>query len=154
MKIYSLDLLALIASELRADGSRVVLAHGCFDICHPGHVKHLQSARRLGDVLIVTVTADEFVNKGPGRPAFAAQLRCEALSALSCVDYVAISAAPTAAAAIRAIRPHVYVKGPECRSLTTPGLEAEIEAVCAVGGEVAYTDDVLFSSTEILRRLG
>lgn len=154
MKIHSLALLSLISSELRSDGSRIVLAHGCFDVPHVGHARHLQAAKRLGDVLIVTITSDAHVAKGPDRPAFPAVLRCEAIAAMSCVDYVAICDSPTAAIAIQAIRPHIYVKGPEALSSPSPGLLAEIAMVREIGSEIAYTDDVVFSSTEILRRLG
>ena len=65
---------------------RIVQAHGCFDLLHLGHIRHLQAAKAAGDYLIVTVTPDEFVSKGPGRPVFPLEQRMEALRALACVD--------------------------------------------------------------------
>lgn len=132
------------------------LCHGCFDVLHIGHIRHLQAAKRLAPErthLIVTVTLDGFVNKGPDRPLFTAALRAEALAALECVDYVAINKWPTAVEAIQMLRPSVYVKGPECRTRQSEGLLKEITAVKAVGGRIAFTDDEVWSSTELIRRL-
>ena len=81
-KVRTLEEVAQIAAQLRQFGKTVVQAHGTFDLLHLGHVRHLEAARRLGDVLIVTVTADRFVNKGPGRPVFNAELRAEMLATL------------------------------------------------------------------------
>src|SRR5712671_3852228 len=81
-KILPILRLGSIAQEYRANGRTVVLAHGTFDLLHIGHVRHLQAARRHGDVLFVTITADAFVNKGPGRPVFAEGLRSEMLASL------------------------------------------------------------------------
>src|ERR1051325_10575286 len=83
-------------SRYNWQGTRVVQCHGVFDLLHPGHVRHLEAARKLGDRLVVTITADRYVNKGPGRPAFPEQVRAEQIGALSCVDYVAISDYPSA----------------------------------------------------------
>jgi len=77
--------------------SNVVLAHGCFDRLHPGHIKHLQEARKLGDRLGVSVTDDKFVRKGPGRPVFTTEQRVESLQALECVDEVIVSNVKVAA---------------------------------------------------------
>jgi len=90
-----------------------VLAHGVFDLLHVGHIRHLREAKALGDVLVVTLTEDSRVNKGPGRPAFTETLRAEALAALEAVDFVAISRHATAVPVIATIKPNVYVKGPD-----------------------------------------
>src|SRR5712671_3423088 len=87
-KVRTLDEVAQIAAQLRRSGKTVVQAHGTFDLLHLGHVRHLESARALGDVLIVTITADRFVNKGPGRPVFGDALRAEMLASLHYVDWV------------------------------------------------------------------
>src|SRR5262249_36014971 len=100
-KILSLELIAERLGALRARGETIVLCHGCFDLMHIGHIKHLQAARRMGDVLVVTVTPDEHVAKGDGRPVFTGSLRAETLAALECVDYVAINRWPTAVETIR-----------------------------------------------------
>src|SRR5215470_7046884 len=110
-KVLTLDELAACTRRLREAGRVVVQAHGTFDLLHLGHVRHLEAARALGDVLVVTVTADAFVNKGPGRPVFAEALRAEMLAALQFVTYVAISEASDAISALEAIRPAVYAKG-------------------------------------------
>jgi rfaE bifunctional protein nucleotidyltransferase chain/domain len=155
-KILSLEAVAERVDALRRDGRTIVHCHGCFDLMHVGHIKHLQAARRLGDLLIVTVTADEHVNKGPGRPVFPARLRAESLAALDCVAFVAIVAEPTAAAAIRLLRPDHYVKGQEFEDLPhpPPRLQAEIDAAHEAGTKVSFTHEAVFSSTALLRTLG
>lgn len=81
-KIFALDNLKQVAQSHRAQGYRIVLCHGTFDLMHIGHLRYLQRARREGDVLYVTVTSDRYVNRGPGRPVFAEGLRAESLAAL------------------------------------------------------------------------
>jgi rfaE bifunctional protein nucleotidyltransferase chain/domain len=152
-KLVSLEELAEIVTELKRQSKQVVHCHGVFDLLHPGHIRHLQSARRFGDVLVVTITRDEHVNKGPGRPVFNQRLRAESLAALDCVDYVAVNRWPTAVEAISAIRPDFYVKGSDYADATkdmTGRIVDEIDAVHAAGGQVRYTDDITFSSTQLL----
>jgi rfaE bifunctional protein nucleotidyltransferase chain/domain len=154
-KVRTLQELAYIAAAERAAGKRVVLCHGVFDLLHMGHVRHLQQAHHHGDRLIVTITADAFVNKGPGRPVFSGDLRAEMLSALACVDWVAINDAPDAVPAIQAIQPDVYAKGSDYADETadlTGRIRAERESVEAGGGRVVITHDITFSSSELLNR--
>src|SRR3954463_7216853 len=99
-KILPLDELGKKSRELKDSGKKVVMCHGTFDLMHTGHIRHLQRARREGDVLVVTLTADAFVNKGPGRPVFGEELRAETLAALACVDFVAINRETAAMGAI------------------------------------------------------
>src|SRR3989442_1313582 len=115
-KIFSLNELARKARDLRRAGKRVVMCHGTFDLMHTGHIRHLQRAKREGDALLVTVTADAYVNKGPGRPVFPDELRAETLAALACVDFVAVNHDETAVKAIAQLQPHVYVKGSDYRA--------------------------------------
>ena len=89
-KLMTVSALAETLAAARAGGRRVVQCHGCFDLLHIGHIRYLQKAAKLGDLLVVTVTPDRFVNKGPHRPAFPEALRAETLAALDCVDFVAI----------------------------------------------------------------
>src|SRR5260370_7161543 len=110
-KVRTLAEVAAACEQARRAGQTVVQAHGTFDLLHLGHVRHLEAARKLGDVLIVTVTADRFVNKGPGRPVFNAELRAEMLATLEHVDWVAINDAADAVSAIERIRPSIYIKG-------------------------------------------
>ena len=94
-KIRTLDELAATLERHRAEGRRVVHCHGVFDLLHVGHVRHFEQARKLGDVLVVTLTPDRFVNKGTNRPAFTETLRAEVVASLGTVDYVAINRWPT-----------------------------------------------------------
>lgn len=152
-KILSLDELATVLSRERARGKRAVQCHGVFDLLHPGHIRHLEAARREGDLLVVTVTPDRFVNKGPGRPVFNQQLRAESLAALVPVDYVAITESPTAVDAIRKLRPAVYVKGSDYADSAadlTGKIDDERLAVEAGGGRVHFTTEITFSSSGLL----
>src|SRR6266516_5987247 len=110
-KIRRLREVSEAAGTLRAGGKKIIHCHGVFDLLHICHIKHLEAARKLGDVLVVTITPDRFVNKGPHRPAFPERLRAEALASLACVDFVAVNEWPTAVETIRALRPNLYVKG-------------------------------------------
>ena len=152
-KIHDVEVLAEICSELRAQGKRVVQCHGVFDLLHIGHIKYFEAAKRYGDVLVVTVTADEHVNKGPDRPAFTQELRLEAIAALEVVDHVAISRWPTAVDSIRLLKPDVYAKGTEYQNSDndrTGAIVDEREAVEAVGGRLQFTDEITFSSSTLL----
>jgi rfaE bifunctional protein nucleotidyltransferase chain/domain len=154
-KIRSIEEIAAIAQSHRDSGRLVVHAHGAFDLIHLGHVRHLEVARGLGDLLIVTLTADRFINKGPGRPVFNEAIRAEMLAALEYVDWVAVSEFPDAVSAIDAIRPDFYVKGQDYvnpEGDITGKIVLEREAVEAHGGQIHFTDDVVFSSTELINR--
>jgi rfaE bifunctional protein nucleotidyltransferase chain/domain len=154
-KIRTLDELAAIVQSLQAAGKVVAQAHGTFDLLHLGHVRHLQAARRLCDVLIVTVTADTFVNKGPGRPVFTEALRAEMLATLEYVGWVAINNSPDAVSAIQRLRPDIYIKGQDYQNPEgdiTGKIGMEREAVEGVGGRIQFTDEMTFSSTELINR--
>ena len=152
-KILTLDELSAKSKECRDSGKKVVLCHGAFDLIHAGHIRYLKSAKNEGDILFVTVTADEFVNKGPGRPVFPQDLRVENLAYLSFVDFVAINNDPTAVNLISEIKPHAYVKGPDYKNMEddiTGNIYTEKKAVEAHGGKIVFTDDITFSSTSLL----
>jgi rfaE bifunctional protein nucleotidyltransferase chain/domain len=152
-KILSLQDIAGKAQELRQQGKHVVLCHGTFDLLHAGHIRHLQNARKKGDVLIVTVTGDSYVNKGPGRPVFPEQIRSENLAALACVNFVGINQTDTAINVIAMIKPNLYVKGQEYKNDKddlTGNILKEKEAVKEHGGELAFTDGITFSSSSLL----
>lgn len=154
-KIKSLDEVGGLTAEARRAGRVVVMAHGVFDLLHMGHVRHIEEARGFGDVLVVSVTPDRFVNKGPGRPVFGEMMRAEMLAALGSVDYVTINEGPTAEPAIDAIRPDVYVKGPDYVDASgdvTGKINDERSAVERNGGRVQFTDDVTFSSSALINR--
>lgn len=139
-------------APLQAEGKRIVHCHGCFDLLHIGHIRYLQKASNLGDVLVVTVTPDRYVNKGPHRPAFPEAFRAESLAALDCVDYVAINEWPTAVETIGLLKPTVYAKGAEFRESRTPELIREEESAAAVGAEVAFIEDITSSSSQLINK--
>jgi rfaE bifunctional protein nucleotidyltransferase chain/domain len=151
--LKSIESLADELSGLRQQGSRVVMCHGVFDPLHLGHILHLQAARRFGDVLVVSVTPDRFVNKGPWRPLFNERLRAEAVSAVRVVDYVVVNDHPTAVEAIQRLRPDVYVKGSDYADLEsdlTGGISDELAAVKDVGGRIEFTDETVYSASSLV----
>ena len=145
--------IAAVRASYREKGKRVVLCHGVFDLLHLGHLRHLKAARREGDILVVSITADAFVRKGPDRPVFSEQLRAEMLAGLSVVDHVIISRSISAIDVIERLQPDVYVKGNEYQSEdgdVTQNISKERTAVEAHGGRVVFTDDLTFSSSNLL----
>jgi len=154
-KVKTIADLEHVVRGLKGEGKKIVLCHGVFDLLHIGHIRHFEEARRMGDTLVVTVTRDEHVNKGPHRPAFAHELRVEAIAALKSVDYVAINEWPHAVETIKRLQPHIYVKGPDYKNAAqdiTGTILAEADAVRSVGGEIRFTDDITFSSSNLLNR--
>jgi rfaE bifunctional protein nucleotidyltransferase chain/domain len=154
-KIVPLARLGAIADRLRSERRSIVLAHGSFDLLHIGHVRHLQAARSHGDALFVTITADAFINKGPGRPVFPESLRSEMLASLEIVDYVGVVAGPDALPAIQAIQPNVYIKGQDYRypeGDITGRIVAERETVERYGGRIVFTEEITYSSTELINQ--
>ena len=130
---------AALAERLRAEGTRIVLANGCFDLLHVGHVRYLRAARRLGDVLFVGVNSDAAVRrlKGPGRPLVPAAERAEIVAALAGVDHVVIFDEDTADRLLERLRPHVHAKGTDY----TPEAVPERATARAVGAQVVITGD-------------
>ena len=154
MKIFEIEELVLKIGDYRACGKKVVHCHGCFDLMHPGHIKYLQAAKDMGDILIVTLTPDQFVDKGPGRPVFNQQLRAESLAALECVDLVAINKWPTAENTLRLLKPDIYVKGQEFENLEDAAgkIQKEAEVLNQIGGELRFTREIVFSSSELINK--
>ncbi len=153
-KVRSLDSLAEALARLREQGRRIVHCHGVFDLLHVGHIRHFQQARQHGDVLVVTLTPDRFVNKGVNRPAFPEALRAEVIASLGCVDYVAINQWSSAVETIALLRPHVFAKGGEFNNLkdTIGHVSKESDAVRAIGGTIVFTEDITFSSSALINQ--
>ena len=107
-KLVSFSEAHSVFQKLAQEGKRIVQCHGTFDLLHPGHIYHLEEAKELGDILVVTITGEKFVNKGPGRPFFGDILRCKSLTALEFVDYVVVVPHPAAVEAIECVRPSIY----------------------------------------------
>jgi rfaE bifunctional protein nucleotidyltransferase chain/domain len=156
-KIKDIDALAgLLVDSRRANtGLKVVQCHGVFDLMHIGHIRHFREARKLGDLLVVTITPDRYVNKGPHRPVFTESLRAEAIASLDCVDYVAINKWPTAVEALTLLKPDLYAKGSDYRDAAsdhTGGITRERLAVESGGGKLVFTDEITFSSSTLLNQ--
>jgi len=152
-KILTLDELAEQIAKLKKQGKTVAQCHGCFDLLHPGHIKHFEAAKQKADIVVVTLTPDRFVNKGPGRPVFTEQLRMESIAAIEAVDYVALNRWPTATETIKMLKPTYYVKGQDYKDKEkdlTKGIYAEEAAVKSVGGELMFTEEIMFSSSKLL----
>ncbi len=154
MKILEIRELADQVARRRSEGKTIVHCHGCFDLMHPGHIKYFQAAKMMGDVLVVTISPDRFVDKGPGRPVFNEDLRAESIAALECVDYVAINKWPTAEETLRLIRPDIFVKGQEFENMEdkTGKIQKEVEVLKEIGAEIRFTHEIVFSSTELLNQ--
>ena len=141
------------AGAARESGARIVLANGCFDVLHVGHVRYLAGARALGDVLVVGINSDQQVaiQKGPGRPVLPAAERAEIVAALEPVTYVTIFDEPTVEQLLLALKPDVHAKGTDYTTDTVP----ERDVVRSYGGQVAIVGDPKDHSTsEIIARLG
>ena len=149
-----LDRDALVArlTNEKAGGARIVLANGCFDILHAGHVRYLEGARALGDVLVVGINSDEQVArlKGAGRPVLPERERAELVASLQAVDLVTIFPEPTVTELLLAIKPDVHAKGTDYTEETVP----ERDVVRSFGGRVAIVGDPKDHSTsEILKKV-
>ncbi len=153
VKIQALADLAKTIERLKKRGKKIVHCHGCFDLMHPGHIMHFEAAKKLGDVLVVTVTPDNFVNKGPGRPVYNQQLRVESIASLAAVDFVALNEWPDAVETIKLLKPNLFVKDrefEEAKDDPDTAVYRERCAVEAVGGKLHLTGEVRFSSTRLL----
>jgi len=154
-KIVDLEQLQKRLEYHRSRKQSIVHCHGVFDLLHIGHIRHFKQAKHMGDVLVVTITPDRFVDKGPHRPAFPEALRAEAIASLHYVEYVAINQWPTAEETLRILRPDVYVKGSEFKdngSDKTGKIDRERMVAEEIGSKVAFTEDIVFSSSNLINR--
>jgi D-glycero-beta-D-manno-heptose 1-phosphate adenylyltransferase len=144
--------LSHIVNKLRTEGRSIVLANGCFDIIHVGHVRYLEGAARMGDILIVGINSDGQVRqlKGKGRPFQNETERAEIIASMASVDHVTIFDEPTVEELIAIIRPDVHAKGTDYTEESVP----EREFVLAYGGRVAIVGDPKdHSSTELISNI-
>jgi len=133
-------------------GKRTVLANGCFDILHVGHVRYLEGARSLGDILVVAINSDRSVRalKGAGRPILSEHERVALVSALRCVDHVVVFDEPDVTRVIDVLHPAIHAKGTDYTEATVP----EREQVLAYGGQVRIAGDPKDHSTrDVIRRI-
>ncbi len=143
-----LETARLSVAEARAAGKRVVLANGCFDLLHVGHIRYIQAAKAEGDFLVVAVNGDHSVAslKGPGRPLLNAAERTELVSALESVDCVVVFEQGTAAGVIEVLRPDVHCKGTDYTEETVP----ERDVMRRIGGVTRIVGDPKDHSTRDL----
>lgn len=154
-KVLDFDSAANKIAELKSENKTVGLCHGGFDLLHPGHTKHFESAKKLCDILFVSITSDRFVSelKGNGRPIFPDKLRAYSIAGIGFVDYVVIADFKKGVEVIQALKPSFYIKGPDYidKEEQDPALKEEIEAVRSVGGDIKYTNDPKLSTTEMIK---
>lgn len=152
-KVILFENLSNVIEKEKNKGKLIVQCHGTFDLIHPGHIVHFKEAKALGDILVITVTAENYVNKGPGRPFFNDEMRTLSISNLEVVDYVCLIPFPAAIEAIEVVQPDIYCKGKEYENPkidVTGNFYDDIKTVEDVGGKVAYTGSVVFSSSKLL----
>jgi rfaE bifunctional protein kinase chain/domain/rfaE bifunctional protein nucleotidyltransferase chain/domain len=152
-KIVSLSELEKICRNSKRKGKKIVLCHGCFDLLHPGHIRHLKAAKEYGDLLVVTMIPDKFVKRGPGRPVFNEHLRVESVASLADVNYVALEKDENVVQTIELLKPDFYVKGKEYSESAegeTSTIVQEEKAVKKIGGEMRFTEELTFSSSSII----
>lgn len=145
----------IVSIDHLSHGPATILCHGVFDVLHAGHLAYFHSAKRYGKRLVVSVTSDRYVNKGPGRPYFPSFVRAQMLAALDVVDLVVINDSPTAIPIIEKLKPSFYVKGPDYKNKAqdiTGEIYNEERAVETNGGRLAFTEDETFSASHILNR--
>ncbi|HSP62914.1 MAG TPA: D-glycero-beta-D-manno-heptose 1-phosphate adenylyltransferase [Pyrinomonadaceae bacterium] len=139
-------------SAARKDGRRIVFANGCFDVLHVGHVRYLEAAKALGDLLIVAVNSDQQVRKqkGEDRPLMPQDQRAEIVAALDAVDFVTIFEEPTVTELLLALKPDIHAKGTDYTVDTVP----ERDVVRSYGGRVAIAGDPKdHSSSEMIEKV-
>lgn len=142
-----------IRERLKAENKKVVLCHGVFDLIHPGHIIHFEQAKKMGDVLVVSITSEKFVRKGPGRPYFNDEMRMKFLEAIEHIDYVMLSEGYTVDDIVEAVEPDIYVKGEEYRKAQddiTGKITEEQAIVEQHGGKIQFTSGQVFSSTKLI----
>lgn len=154
-KILTLKQMAATISDAKRRGKTVALCHGVFDLLHPGHFVHFREARASADLLVVTLTPDRLVNKGPGRPAFDQGTRLETLAGVQAIDFVALNEWPDATRTIRLLKPDLYVKGSDyadAKADATGKIVEEEAAIRSVGGRLAFTGGFRSSSSALINR--
>ena len=152
LKIKTVSQLKTILGDFKNRKNIVVMCHGVFDIVHPGHLRHLEYSKNQGDILVVSITSDQYISKGTYRPHITESLRAVSLSHISLVDYVVINDEPTPEILIKLLQPNFFAKGFEyTESGLPPATEEERLAVQNYGGKLIFTPgDIVYSSTELI----
>ncbi|HPJ89569.1 MAG TPA: adenylyltransferase/cytidyltransferase family protein, partial [Thermotogota bacterium] len=144
-----------IIEETKRENKTVGICHGAFDLVHPGHIKHFESAAKLCDILVVSLTSDHFVHKrkGENRPIYSQEERAYIIASLEYVDYVTISDFETGKETISFLEPSYYIKGPDYKHKNTKGILSERAAIKSVGGEMLYTNDEKYSTSKLIDKI-
>jgi len=153
VSIFNKEDLKEIVDEKKKNGLVVALCHGCFDILHVGHVRHLTAARNSSDTLFVSITGDQFVNKGPNRPIIGERERAELVCNLKSVSGAIINQNSTSVELLRIIRPSIYFKGQEYLNSSEVNFLNEKRTAIDLGIDVRYTFEKVCSSSKIISML-
>jgi rfaE bifunctional protein nucleotidyltransferase chain/domain len=155
VKVYNWSNISELSALMNSEEKSIALCHGVFDLLHPGHIQHFNAASELAEVLIVSITADKYVNKGPGRPLFSQNIRAQTLAALENIDYVIVCESSSAIEVIEEIKPDFYVKGLDYVSESkdmTGMITKERAAVEKYGGKIHFTDEMTSSSSMLINK--
>ena len=142
-----LDLKDLKKIRQKFTGKKIVLCHGVFDLLHVGHISYFESAKKYGDILIVSVTNDKFVNKGPGRPAFSINNRIKFLQVIDCINYLCVSNDITSEKVIKNLKPNFYCKGNDYSKVRTKNdknLKKEISELKKIKGKFKIIKEISY----------
>ena len=142
-----------LKKRLSKSKKKVVLCHGVFDLLHVGHLKYFEEAKKFGDILVVSVTSDKYIFKGPGRPRFSTNIRMECVASVGVVDHVIESDSKTPEKIIKSLRPSFYVKGKDYKNLKsdiTKNILYEKKLVQQCGGKLVFTNSDIFSSSKLI----
>jgi len=153
IKIVNKEVLLKKILFFKNKNKKITLCHGVFDLFHVGHLRHMKFAKSQGDILIVSITKDKFINKGTGKPVFNENLRAELISSIEYVDYVYVSESQTAIDVINLVKPNIYCKGIEYKNKKndlTKKIDLEIKTVKKNGGKIVFSNDLTFSSSKLL----
>ena len=151
-----LDEVGLKELRLVLKKKKIVLCHGVFDLLHIGHLNYFHASKKIGDVLVVSVTSDKYVNKGPGRPAFKVRDRVKFLKEINCIDFIYVSDFPTSEKIIRNLKPNFYCKGPDYLKLQNNkkdlNLQKELKALNSIKGKFKIINEEVYSSSEFINQ--
>ena len=157
MKIKELKDIVKISQQLKKKKKKIILCHGDFDNFHYGHLKYFESAKKFGDILVVSLTSDKYINKGLNRPIFNEKQRAEIISSLKIVDYVYVDNNLTAEKIISNLKPDYFVKGSDYKDSKkdlSGNIIKEKKLVEKKGGKLVFTDEEVFSSSKIINHSG
>ncbi len=152
-KIITINKASKLIHKFKSSNKKIVLCHGVFDLLHIGHIYHFRKAKKFGDILIVSLTPDKYVNKGNNRPKFNTSKRKDAISELSVVDYVIENKWADSIKLIKLLKPNFYCKGPDYKIFKddiSNKIGYEKNAIESVGGKIVFTNDKTFSSSNLI----